>query len=322
MRCNARCSFCAIWKKEYQKQLEPEMTTAEIKHIIDDLARLHITMMTFTGGEPTLRSDLSEIIDYASNKGLFTSLSTNGFYLYDLIKANKLKNLDWILISIDWPDAERHDRNRHLPVFDRAIKGIKVAKAKGIKVIISTVITKESLPYMEDMCKFAQNINCMIKLLPCEDIIRDQKEDSHFVNDINDIIPDLHQYAEEIRRLEKNYPNLMTERMSASIIEAGGFGYQTILHCMSAQVYINIRYNGFIVFPCKIHPLLSVDIRKKSVFDVYYSKEAREIMLKRDSYPFCKGCRLGCAITASMSNRWATLYEKYLRTFFKGNFFK
>ncbi|MHA1728874.1 MAG: radical SAM protein, partial [Promethearchaeota archaeon] len=71
-RCNARCAFCSMWRPEYQNALKNqgrEMTTNEIKKIIDDLDKLNITVLSFTGGEPTLRSDIGELIDYATLKG-------------------------------------------------------------------------------------------------------------------------------------------------------------------------------------------------------------------------------------------------------------
>ncbi len=68
MRCNARCVFCSIWEKEYQKQLDPEMTTEQIKRIIDDIALLRSQVITFTGGEPTLSIRFSRLIEIRPSK--------------------------------------------------------------------------------------------------------------------------------------------------------------------------------------------------------------------------------------------------------------
>jgi len=292
--CNARCVFCSIWQKEYQKDLEPEMTTDEVKHIVDELDRLGVFVISWTGGEPTLRKDLPELINYAQKKGMMNAIATNGYYLYDMIKDGRLDGLEWIMVSLDWPMAEMHNKYRAIDVFDRAIKGIRAAVLRRKIVLISMVVTKENFKHMEDMCKLARSLGAIIEILPCEDIIREMDEKDHVVEEIDSFIPDLHEYAEEIRRLNHIYPNLITDTVTAMIIEAGGFGYQNVLHCTTAESYIFIRYNGEYVLPCKIHPIFKVDVKKRSLYDVYHSAEARKIMDKKDTFPFCKGCRLGC----------------------------
>ena len=119
LRCNARCVFCSIWEKEFQNELEKDLTLDEIKHIIDGLDQLGVNLISFTGGEPTLRKDLDEIITYASDKGIMTGIATNGYYVYDLISKGKLKKLEWVMVSLDWPDAEHHDKYRGIKIFDQ-----------------------------------------------------------------------------------------------------------------------------------------------------------------------------------------------------------
>jgi MoaA/NifB/PqqE/SkfB family radical SAM enzyme len=318
-KCNAKCVFCSMWTKEFLRELDPDMTTKEVRHVIDGLAKLGVFVITFTGGEPTLRKDLPELIDYAASKGIMPAMVTNGYFLEDMIKSGKLNNVEWIMVSIDWPDAEHHDKYRGIKVFDRAMAGIRAAVLERKQVLISTVITNENIHHMETMVKIARKLDCMIELLPVEDIIREQEGSVHVVDNIDGMIPDLHEYAEEIRRLEKIYPNLVTDVVTASIIEAGGFGNQKLLHCNTASTYIFVKSSGEMVYPCKIHPLLKVNVKKLSPYDVYHSIEVRNIQKKRDSFPFCKGCRLGCAIATSIPSRWSTLYLKYMKAFFNGN---
>ena len=320
LRCNARCVFCSIWEPDFQEELEKEMKTDEIKHIIDELHELGVQVVNFTGGEPTLRKDLSELISYTAEKNMMPTLATNGYLLYDLIKSGKLKDLEFVMVSLDWPIAEKHDKYRGIKIFDRAIKAIKAVVLERKTALISMVVTKENIEHMEDMCKLAYKLGAMIEILPCEDIIREQ-DSAHSVEIIDDFLPDIRQYSSEIRRLVKIYPNIITDIITADIIEAGGFGNQDLLHCATAQAFVVINYKGEVVFPCKIHPILKVDVRKHSLKDVYFSYEAKKIMEMKDSFPFCKGCRLGCAIATSMPTRWVTLYEKYIKAFFNGNLF-
>ncbi|MHA1794597.1 MAG: radical SAM protein [Promethearchaeota archaeon] len=320
LKCNAKCVFCSIWHPDFQQELAQEMKTNEVKRIIDELHKLDVQVVNFTGGEPTLRKDLPELISYTKQKGMMPTVATNGLLLYQLIKTQKFKDVELIMVSLDWPFAEKHDQYRGIPIFKQTIKGIRAAVLERKIVIISMVITKENLPYMEEMSKLAQKLGAMIEMLPCENIIREQ-DTPHIVDDIFSFIPDLHKYAAEIRRLVKIYPNIITDTISADIIEAGGFGYQNLLHCVSARAFIVINYKGEVVLPCKIHPVLRVNVKKYPLCDVYHSYEAKQIMDMKDGFPFCKGCRLGCAIATSIPTRWATLYEKYIRAFINGNLF-
>jgi MoaA/NifB/PqqE/SkfB family radical SAM enzyme len=321
LRCNARCVFCSIWEKDFQKELEKDLTLEEIKHIIDGLDKLGVNLISFTGGEPTLRKDLDEIINYASDKGIMTGIATNGYYIYDLISQGKLKKLEWVMVSLDWPDAEHHDKYRGIKIFDRAVKSIKASVKEKKQVVVSMVVTSENQHLMEKMCQFTRELGCMIEMLPCEDLIREQADSVHVVENIDSLIPNLKAYAIEIRRLEKIYPNLVTDSITASIIEAGGFGNMEFFHCAVASAYLYIKANGDIVFPCKIHPVLKINVKKLSPYDAYYTYEAKKIMDMKDSFPFCKGCRIGCAIATTIPTRWASLYQKYMKAFFNGNFF-
>lgn len=320
MRCNGRCVFCSIWQPSFQQELEPEMTTDQIKRIIDQLNQLDVQVVNFTGGEPTLRPDLSDLITYAAGKGMMPTIATNGFNLYNLLRAGKLADVEWIMVSLDWPDRENHDRYRGIPIFDRVIKGIRAARLLRKTVLISAVVTQENLTSMEAMVKLAYELGAMIELLPCENIIREQNS-LHQVLDIDQYLPDIPAYAREVRRLTHIYPNIITDNFTASIIEAGGFGFQRVLRCHIAKAFIMIHYNGEMVLPCKLHPVLRLNVKTHSVYDLYYSYEAQRIMAMKDDFPFCKGCRFGCAIAASIPTRWSTLYEKYIKAFFNGNLF-
>ena len=307
LRCNAKCVFCSIWRRDFQEEIKHEMTTEEVKHIIDEFDRLKVQVVNFTGGEPTLRKDLPELVSYVSKKGMIPSVATNGYRLYEHVKSGEFNAVEWVMVSLDWPDAEHHDKYRGIPLFDQAVKGIKALVLERKHVIISTVATTENISHMEEMCHFAHSLGAMIEILPCEDIIREQ-DTVHTVLQLDQYIPDLHQYANEIRRLIKIYPNLTTDNVTLDIIEAGGFGYQNLLHCESAKSFLVINYKGEVVFPCKIHPILKINVKNRSLYDVYHSYEARKIMDMKDKFPFCKGCRIGCAIATSIPTRWPTLF--------------
>jgi MoaA/NifB/PqqE/SkfB family radical SAM enzyme len=72
-RCNARCHFCDIWALEPKQEADFET----IRHNLQDLRRLGVKYVDFTGGEPLLRSDVAEIFTEAKRQGFTTSMTTN-----------------------------------------------------------------------------------------------------------------------------------------------------------------------------------------------------------------------------------------------------
>jgi len=301
------------------------MTTEQIKYLIDQIADLGVLALSFTGGEPTIRKDLPELIYHTGViHDFMNGIATNGYLLPKLFKENKLEGLDYILLSLDYPKAELHDQMRGIKVFDKVLESIELANKNDIKTIISTVVMKDNLYYLKDMIELANNLNSSIELYPCEDIIRDFPNNRYQVDEIHDLIPNVSIWANLIRTLRRQYKNILTDPISIEVVEKGGFGgnpsfHQNTLRCHVAEAYLFISHDGFLHYPCKIHPIESFNALKYPLKDIYYSEQVRDIMKKHDNYNFCDNCRLGCAIASSIPTRWKTLYSKYIRGFLDGN---
>ncbi|MFX1395192.1 MAG: radical SAM protein, partial [Promethearchaeota archaeon] len=187
LKCYANCPFCAISTLP-DSYVNNEMTTEQIKFLIDQLAEIGVNALSLTGGEPTLRKDLPELVYHMGVvHDFFNGITSNGYYLPEMIP--KFEGLDYILTSLDYPTAELHDNLRGIKVFDKVIKSIHLANKKDINVIISTVVMKDNLNLLENICELAENLNCVIELYPCEDIIWNISDKSYRVNGIQDRIP-------------------------------------------------------------------------------------------------------------------------------------
>ncbi|KKK44905.1 MAG: Antilisterial bacteriocin subtilosin biosynthesis protein AlbA [Candidatus Lokiarchaeum sp. GC14_75] len=324
LRCNAKCPFCSFHTLP-ESILSYDMNTAQIKKLIDELANLGILALSFTGGEPTLRKDLPELIYHTGIVHSFMNgIASNGYLLPKLFRKSSLEGLDYILLSLDYPKAELHDRRRGIKTFNRVLDSINLANKNNIKPIISTVVMKDNIRYLKDMCELADSLNCSIELYPCEDIVRDFPDKTYRIDNITDLIPDISLWANLMRSLRRQYKNILTDPISIEVVEKGGFGgypqyHQNLLRCHVAEAYLFISHDGFIHYPCKIHPITSFNALKHPMDKVYYSKEVRDIMNEHDNYRFCDRCRLGCAIASSIPTRWKALYSKYIRGYLDGN---
>lgn len=142
-RCNLKCVHC--YAQSEDRDYPGEMSTEEGKAMIDDLAAFGAPVLLFSGGEPTIRKDLLELMHYAKDKGMRVVISTNG----TLITEEKAKQfaevgLSYVGVSLDG-GRETHDSFRGLPgSFDKAIAGIRNSLNAGIKVGLRMTINKRN----------------------------------------------------------------------------------------------------------------------------------------------------------------------------------
>lgn len=130
-RCQNNCSHCYAGGPHET----PELTTEQWKEVIDCLHQIGVFILTFTGGEPTLREDLPELLLYGQNKGLVTGLITNGRKLKDksYVEILEKTGLDFIQVTLESHKPKIHD-------LMTATKGSWNETVAGIKNIIPTQI--------------------------------------------------------------------------------------------------------------------------------------------------------------------------------------
>ena len=139
-RCNIRCQFCyASCTCTTEPEKEPgkeELSTRHFKKVLDIIRHdAEVPSVSFTGGEPTLRADLAELVAYASRSlKMRVNLITNGTLITPK-KAKRLKKagLASAQVSIESPDPELHDRIVGVPnAFGASVEGLLALKEAGI----------------------------------------------------------------------------------------------------------------------------------------------------------------------------------------------
>ena len=138
-RCNNDCPHC------YNARLRsyPELGTADWKKIIDRLWDLNIPHLIFTGGEPTLRDDLPELIRHAENLGQITGLNTNARILSDpeFVQSLVEAGLDHIQITVESHDPEIHDEMVNKKgAWKQTIAGLQNALDSSLFVMTNTTM--------------------------------------------------------------------------------------------------------------------------------------------------------------------------------------
>jgi radical SAM protein with 4Fe4S-binding SPASM domain len=156
-RCQNRCTFCYADAPRRGEKV-PEMDTDEVKLIIDRLYdEAHCPTVSFTGGEPTLRADLPELVAYAKGKGMRVNLITNGIRCADLDFVQTLAGagLDSAQVSIEGGSAAVHDTiTQHPGSWERAARGVKNLRRCDIHTHTNTTICGGNRDHLEALVDF------------------------------------------------------------------------------------------------------------------------------------------------------------------------
>ncbi|RLD06221.1 MAG: radical SAM protein [Chloroflexota bacterium] len=157
-RCNNNCLHCY----NIQGRNCPEITTEKWKKVIDKLWDLSIPHIVFTGGEPTLRDDLPELIAYAEAKGQITGLNTNARRLSDSKYVQNLiaAGLDHVQITVESHSPQIHDEmvNRQ-GAWEQTIAGVKnVLASPPLYVMTNTTMLQNNYETLPETLDFLAEI--------------------------------------------------------------------------------------------------------------------------------------------------------------------
>ena len=143
--CNQHCSFCYAAGQPLSSSRE--LSTDEWKCAIDRLREAGVPMITFTGGEPTVRADLCELVAYA--KWHVTRLNTNGINMTDELCASlKEASLDSVQFTFYSSDEEVHNALVGGEHYKDTLRGIRAAVTAGLDVSVNTPLSKKNADYL------------------------------------------------------------------------------------------------------------------------------------------------------------------------------
>lgn len=146
--CNQKCVHCYAAGQTLSD--EEELSTDDWKKILDKCRSACIPQVTFTGGEPTMREDLFELISYA--RWFISRLNTNGIRLTpDYCKKLREAELDSVQITFYSADAEVHNRLVGAARYEETLAGIKNALAQGLSVSINTPLCTLNRDYVKTL---------------------------------------------------------------------------------------------------------------------------------------------------------------------------
>lgn len=143
-QCNQKCVFC--YAAGQKMATVPELSTQQWKQVIDRLEAARVPMVTFTGGEPTQRTDIAELVGYA--KRMVTRLNTNGINLTpELVRELKAAGLDSLQVTLYSHDGDIHNALVGSDHFSDTVQGIRNAVTAGLDISINTPLCQKNADY-------------------------------------------------------------------------------------------------------------------------------------------------------------------------------
>ena len=229
----------------------PELSTEQWKQVIDRLSDIGVFIVTFTGGEPTLRDDLPELLLYAQIKGMVTGLITNGRKLKDkeYVVTLEKAGLDFVQVTLESHKPEVHDLMTASPgSWKETLAGIRNAVNSQIYVTTNTTLSKHNASRFLDTIDFIKALD--VAAFGCNSLIYSGKantvsqEFALTYDELNLILPSIRSKAEHLGLKFLWYTP--TQYCRFNPVQAG-LGVKS---CTAALINMCVAPNGD-VYPCQ-----------------------------------------------------------------------
>jgi len=159
--CNLSCIHCL---SDSGRKDTRELTTNQCRHVIDEMARNRVFQFNIGGGEPFIRNDFLELMEYAHSKNIVTCISTNGT-LIDEEAADRLREGPvYVQVSVDGASETSNDTIRGKGSFRGAMKAVEILVRRGVEVSINTVLTRLSFPELDDLSRLAASVGAKFRV--------------------------------------------------------------------------------------------------------------------------------------------------------------
>jgi [mycofactocin precursor peptide]-tyrosine decarboxylase / 3-amino-5-[(4-hydroxyphenyl)methyl]-4,4-dimethylpyrrolidin-2-one synthase len=161
--CNLACVHCLSSSGRRDPR---ELTTAECKAVIDTLQRMQVFYVNIGGGEPTVRPDFWELVDYSTAHQVGVKFSTNGIRL-DAAAARRLAASDYVdvQISLDGATADVNDAVRGTGSYQTAMRAMASLAAAGFRGFkISVVVTRHNVSQLDAFQQIADDHGAQLRL--------------------------------------------------------------------------------------------------------------------------------------------------------------
>jgi radical SAM protein with 4Fe4S-binding SPASM domain len=270
-RCNERCVHCYLDHEDHG-----EMTTAEIKHLLDEMADAGVFILTLSGGEIFLRKDFFEILEYARFERQFcVKLKTNAIMIRER-EAARIREIgvESIQISIYSHRPDVHDAITLVPgSLKRSLDAARFLKSQGLRVIFANVLMVQNLQDYPGVRALAEELGVECTLDPTITPMMDGDRS----------VLELGVKQEALRQVFRDQALVGDVDEFCAIAAPADENALSALPCSAGHTTCYVSPYGD-VFPCVQFPLPTGNVRKERFLDIWRfsdrMKEVRSIRLK------------------------------------------
>jgi radical SAM protein with 4Fe4S-binding SPASM domain len=263
-RCNERCVHCYLDHDDHG-----EMTTAEIKHLLDEMADAGVFILTFSGGEIFLRKDFFELVEHARSLMFCVQLKTNAVLIRER-EAARLRDLavESIQVSIYSHRPEVHDAITLVPgSLKRSLDAIRFLKSQGLKVKIANVLMRDNMQDYQGVRALAKELGVECTLDPTVTPMMDGDRS----------IVGLGVGVDSLREVFRDSSLIGDVDEFCAVSAEPGESELEGTPCSAGHTACYVSPYGD-VFPCVQFPLPTGNVRKQRFIDIWrYSEEMNEV---------------------------------------------
>ena len=292
LMCNMFCEYCIFGAAGRFNDLQTRASRERIFRRIDEFCRMGVFALSFSGGEPLLNPYTGDYIAYAADRGMWTSMPTNGLLMKKY--ADAVARLDMLEVSIDSLNPERFAKRRGLHGLPTILDNLEfvLTKRKPFTMQINATVNLENLDDLPELAEFCRQRHLVLHPEAIHNVIRQ-----------GEALPDAELHGTEIDRVERalrelraRYPrNVRFYTHYYDFYRQGGFGPR--FPCRHPSKLVSMKPDGSVHLPCAFVTLLESQAPLKEVFS---SAAAREIVAQETTlWDFCRGCKIGCPYEVS-----------------------
>jgi len=289
-KCNLYCKHCYRDSGPDKNQTN-ELNTSEGKSLLEEIAEAGFKIIIFSGGEPLLRKDIYELVEYAADLNLRPVFGSNGTHITEKV-ADKLKKAKTagMGISLDSVNAEKHDEFRQSQgAWKKAVKGIKNCVQANIPVQINTTITEYNYEEFEKITKFVIDLGVKSHhpffLVPTgrgKEIEKDSLRAKKYNNLIENIMEKQKEVDIEIK------PTCAPQFMV--VAKEKGLNMRYSRGCLAGTGYCCILPDGE-VHICPYLPVKAGNVREKSFTEIWNNSPVFKKLRTQNYKGNCGKCK-------------------------------
>jgi MoaA/NifB/PqqE/SkfB family radical SAM enzyme len=292
LMCNMFCEYCIFGEEGKFNDLQTRAVRERIFQRIDEFCEMGIFALSFSGGEPLLNPSTCDYIAYAADRGMWTSMPTNGLLIRKY--ADGVARLDMLEVSIDSLNQQRFAKRRGIDGLPRIRENLDfvLKKRKPFTTQINAAVNMENLGDLPELAEFCKQRGLVL-----------HPEAVHNVMRGGEALPDAELHGKDIDRVEMGlrdlraaYPkNVRFYSHYYDFYRKGGFGPK--FPCRHPSKLVSMKPDGSLHFPCAFVTLYKSQAPLREIFA---SEKVKKIIAQEATlWDFCRGCKIGCPYEVS-----------------------